>query len=484
MSKIGVMGGTFDPIHNGHLALAEKAASQFNLDKVIFVTSGNPPHKDGKRILDAQMRQKLVGIATENYKKFEICDYEVSKDTYSYTVDTLNYLKKQYKKAELYFIIGADSLHNLPEWRRPREIFELCTLLIYPRDGYDEKAELEKLKKEYYCTAEFIDAPNIDISSTLIRRKLYKRKEVVGLVPRKVLKMIYRNNLYLYTTAPIEERIADRLTPDRYKHSVNVAKKAVKMAEHFGINVKQAYMAGIVHDCAKNIPEEKMKQKCMDYNVELDEYEIKNPGLIHAKLGEKVAKIELGIRDSEVLNAIKWHTLGRPEMSDLEKIIFVADMIEPGRHFRGIEELRKLAFENLDDAVEACTLATIRFNKEHNRDIHPMAYDVLKWLNKKKKEKNKKEKISENEQEAIAKDNLPAAEEDEKINDCGEENIADAEQSVNTEQTEKQSTENEQTDADVQCGNSVDSEKIINNIVEDTEKNIVSDSEDKENITE
>jgi len=111
--------------------------------------------------------------------------------------------------------------------------------------------------------------------------------------------------------------------------------------------------------------------------VELDEGEIRNPGLVHAKLGEKVAKIELGINDPEVLDAIKWHTLGRPNMTTLEKIVYVSDMIEEGRSFDGVEILRKTAFENLDEAVLLCTRATVNFSKEHNREVHPMAYAVI-----------------------------------------------------------------------------------------------------------
>ena len=117
MSKIGIMGGTFNPIHNGHLAIAEKAVQQFGLDMVFFVTSGNPPHKKEKKILDAQIRHKMVCMAIKNYSKFEPCDFEVNREDYSYTADTLQYLKKNQRKSELYLIIGADSLHNFPTWK-------------------------------------------------------------------------------------------------------------------------------------------------------------------------------------------------------------------------------------------------------------------------------------------------------------------------------------------------------------------------------
>ena len=193
-----------------------------------------------------------------------------------------------------------------------------------------------------------------------------------------------RNGFYTSDYGPIESKIKGRLKPERFKHSVNVAEKAVELAKIYGVDTKKAYLAGITHDCAKNLSEEQMHWKCLDYGIELDEYEQKNPALVHAKVGEKVAKIELGIRDKEILNAIKWHTLGHPEMGELEKIIFVSDMIEEGRDFAGVEELRQIAKKNLDDAVIACIRATINFNTTHNREVHPMAYKVLKRLEEKK----------------------------------------------------------------------------------------------------
>lgn len=382
MSKIGVMGGTFDPIHKGHLALAQKALEQFGLDKVLFITGGNPPHKKGKRILDSRIRHKMVKIAISNYEKFAPCDYEINKEKFSYTLETLQYLKKEYKGDELYLIIGADSFHNLPTWYRPRAICELCTLLVYSREGYDLQKDIAEIKKEYYCKVEIIDAENVDISSTEVRKRLARRQSATALLPRRVMSFIMRNSLYVTQTGTIEEKIKKRLTPKRFHHSLNVAKKAVELAKLYGYDEKKAYLAGLVHDCAKDISPEAAKTKCFDYEVELDEGEINNPGLIHAKLGERVAKIELGITNPEVLGAIKWHTLGRPDMTMLEKIVFVADMIEDGRSFDGVDALREVANKSLDAAVLACTRATVNFNKEHNREIHPMAYAVMEFYEK------------------------------------------------------------------------------------------------------
>ena len=380
MSKIGIMGGTFNPIHNAHIEIAKSACEQFNLDKVLFITSGNPPHKKNQTIISSYLRHKMVTEAIKNYDKFEPCDYEVKKETYSYTLETLKYIKKEYNNPEIFFIIGADSLHDLPKWYKPRTILELCTLLVYKRRGYDMEKDLRDIKKEYYCIAEFIDAETVDISSTQIREKVEKGEEIDEFVPESVSKFIKRNNLYKEISGNLKERIKEVLTDERFTHSIGVVRMAESLAKKHNEDKKKAYTAAILHDCAKNIDIETSLKKCEDYGVVLDENEIKNPLLIHAKLGEKIAEYEYGINDEDILNAIKWHTVGRKGMSTLEKIIFVADMVEKGRTFPGVENLRKLAHEDLNKAVKECILNTIKFNEAKNKEIHPNAYEVINWI--------------------------------------------------------------------------------------------------------
>lgn len=380
MPKIGIMGGTFNPIHNGHLAIAQKACTQFDLDKVIFITGGNPPHKKDQKILDAQTRHKMVSMAIRNYKKFEPCDYEVKKGSYSYTFETLKYIKRTENKADLYFIIGADSLHNITSWYKPRAIMELATLLVYGREGFDTEADLKEIKKGYYCKVDFIESENIDISSTALREALVLGKDISDFVPGCVNEFIARNGLYKREKGSLRQRLKKRLKSNRYNHSIAVSDTAVKLARLYGVDTDKAYVAGLLHDCAKNLPLEEMLRKCEDYDVFLDEYEKNNSALIHAKLGEAVARVEFGISDGEILEAIKWHTLGCGEMSVLSKIIYVADMIEPNRHFDGIEELRRLSVVDLNKAVIACTNATISFTTSRKKDVHPMAYKLLEEI--------------------------------------------------------------------------------------------------------
>ena len=376
------MGGTFNPIHNGHLLAAKAACDQFGLDKVLFITSGNPPHKKNQKILDAYARHKMVKLAIEEIENFVPCDYEINKDTYSYTFETLRYVKGLYKDAEFYFIVGADSFHDITEWYKPRAILEACTLLVYDRDGYDRVKDLERIKKEYYCRVEFIDSLKIDISSSKIRELIDNGKDVSDFIPKVVYNFILRNNLYQTREKSLKKQLKNSLSDERFHHSIGVSTTAVKLAKHYGVDENAAYTAGLLHDCAKNLIYEDMMIKCNDYDIVLDDFEKENAFLIHAKLGEKVASIEYGIRDHEILEAIKWHTLGCVGMSDLAKIIFVADMIEPSRDFPGVESLRKNMYNGLDESVIACINSTIQFNTKRNRKIHPNAFAVLNWLKK------------------------------------------------------------------------------------------------------
>ncbi len=377
MPKIGIMGGTFNPVHNAHIELAQKALLQFGLDKVLFITSGNPPHKKGSPILDANIRHKMVCIAIKDYPQFEAYDFEVKKESYSYSYETLKHLKKLDKSNELYFIIGADSLHNITSWVKPRLIMEMCTFLIYSRKGYDMKNDLLEIKKEYYLKSEFIDAPEVDISSSEIRKMIQDGKDASNLMPQAVYDFILRNGLYRKKASSIKKELKKQLKSDRYIHSVNVCNTAVELSKIFGYDKNKAYLAGLLHDCAKCIPSEQMLTMCEDLDVELDEYEKVTPALIHAKLGEKVAIARYGVDDKEVLEAIKWHTLGHPDMGNIAKIVYVADMIEPSRCFDGVDALREIAKKDIDRAVYECTKTTINFNTARNRTLNPMAYKVL-----------------------------------------------------------------------------------------------------------
>lgn len=161
------------------------------------------------------------------------------------------------------------------------------------------------------------------------------------------------------------------LKPKRYQHSLGVCSEAVKLAKLYGVDHDKAYFAGLLHDCAKGCDVDAQIKLCKKFGIELDHITLACPAVIHAPLGAEIAKREFGIKDEEILDAIKWHTVAKAGMTKLGKIIYIADMIEPMRDYDGVDELRKKAYENLDEAMIEALRQSIEYNLEKNVLVHP-----------------------------------------------------------------------------------------------------------------
>lgn len=193
--KTGIMGGTFNPVHNAHLLIAENALEQYKLDRIIFITSGNPPHKID--FLDASHRFSMTRLAIQDNDKFIDDDFEINRAEKSYTVDTLEYLKGKYPQDELFFIIGEDSLCDLPLWREPNRILSMASILAFPRKSMETLDKtIEIMRGKYGNNIFIIDAPIFEISSTDIRRRLKDKRTVRYMVPDRVIQYIEENRLY------------------------------------------------------------------------------------------------------------------------------------------------------------------------------------------------------------------------------------------------------------------------------------------------
>ena len=312
--KIGILGGTFNPIHNGHIKIAQLAKQEYHLDKVIFLTSGNPPHKRNDKILDASIRHIMVKKAILGTDGFFADDYEVNREEYSYTLNTMIHYRELYPDDEIYFIIGGDSLRDFHKWYKPEEILKQCKILAYDR-GEDVKADF----------AQMIHGDFLDISSTQIRKMVKNGQDISALVPAAVGEFIEKYMLYRFD-GDYEAVLKGLLKEDRYIHSLGVRDMAVKLAEIHGADVKKAAIAGLLHDNAKNL--DNQAERCIELSAEVDETEWKNPQLLHAKLGAETVKCFFGICDREIIEAVKWHTIGKKDMSLLEKNIYVADLVQ------------------------------------------------------------------------------------------------------------------------------------------------------------
>ena len=199
MRKVGIMGGTFDPIHIGHLILGENAYLQFGLDKVVFMPSGNPPHKKDRDGGTDLQRMDMVKLAIASNTHFEISDIEMNEDGYTYTYRTLERLVKEHPDTEYYFIIGADSLFYFDTWKNPQRIADACTLVVATRNHTsDEKLDekIEFVRKRFNATIEKLDTENIDCSSSQIRSWIKEGHTVKYYVPDTVINYIHTYHVY------------------------------------------------------------------------------------------------------------------------------------------------------------------------------------------------------------------------------------------------------------------------------------------------
>ncbi len=333
MKRIGIYGGTFNPVHLEHALLARFAVSQLNLDKLFIIPTFLPPHKATAPI-DTKYRFDMLSIAFSGEEKIEISDYEMTKQGKSYSYLTVEHFKNLYPDSKLYLIVGEDMLSDFKTWKNPERIMELSDLAVFGRSDFSLDFNAEK---EYFLSRfnkEFIRLP-IDgkaISSTEIRLRVILGLSTENLIDKKVREYIDKFDLYkgdIYT-----EFLRKNLTEKRLIHTVNVVETAMKKAKDLHLDEKKVYLSALLHDCAKYLDYK-------DYPDFILPKDVPAP-VVHAFLGAFVAKKELKITDPEILDAIRFHTSGKAEMSTLSKLIFVADMVEKGRDYEGVETLRAL----------------------------------------------------------------------------------------------------------------------------------------------
>ena len=380
MRKIGIMGGTFNPIHNAHIQMAQAAYNQYKLDEVWFMPSKNPPHKEKNMIVSDEHRKRMIQLAIEDIENFSFSDIELKREGITYTCDTLRECNATYPDIHFYFILGGDSLKDFGKWFHPEEVAQLCTILAVSRD-FMSYLELEQkcMECSQRFNGDFRPVPMVEnrISSSQIRSLLKKGENPIGSLPTKVFRYIEIHELY-GTRWHKEKRkekdllfcLQSTLRPKRYIHTLGVAYTAANLANCFmkEKDVKRAKIAGLLHDCAKYMTDDEMLALCEKYGISLSKIEKQNPALVHGKLGAYFAKHRYGIEDEEICTAILYHTTGKPQMTTLEKIIYIADYIEPNRSMKcspySLEQVRKESFRNLDKRLIMILTNTVEYLKK------------------------------------------------------------------------------------------------------------------------
>ncbi len=363
MGKIGIFGGSFNPPHLGHVLAAREMAEELGLDRLLLVPVGTPPHKDfPEQTPGAEMRLSMLRAAFRDMPQAEICEYEIRKPGKSYTADTLSILKRQFPDDELFLLMGTDMFLSLDTWYHPEVICRKAVIAAARRAGEDEigqnamKAQAKKLKSHYDAKVLLLHNSFAEMSSTMVRRMLAFDCAEPYLDP-VVLQMIREHHLYgtgeNWKGLPFDElkhRSLSLHKPERVAHVIGCSDTAVHLAEKYGANAVDARRAGILHDITKALDGKEQLLLCERYAIITDEFEKTHPKLLHAKTGAAIAEHVFG-ENRNVCNAICWHTTGRPHMTKLEKILYIADYMEPNRSFDGVKALRTVTEQNLDDGV-------------------------------------------------------------------------------------------------------------------------------------
>ena len=353
MKKILLFGGTFDPIHNAHITLAEIAFKTIDANYCYFILAKNPRWKTpSSRPID---RLKMLKLALKNKKKFKISLIEYhSKEDVTYTYNTIVELRKKVK-GELYYLIGADQLAKLHQWYRIDELSQMVNFVVFRRYGYELS---EENIKRYNCR--IIESKEMDISSTHIR--LLNRLDS----PKPVLDYIAKNELY-YTNI-----LKEYISPKRLNHSFSVANLAYDIALSNKKDALKAYHAGLIHDIAKGISEseaeEMMEKHFPQYLNKIGKWGY------HQFLGVIIAKEIFKINDEEILSAIEYHATGKAHMTPLAKIIYCADKLDPSRGWDSKKFIKSCKKDYKQGFIEVLK-DNIRYFKANNIDFSNILSD-------------------------------------------------------------------------------------------------------------
>ena len=392
--NIGIYGGTFDPPHIGHVTAAKAAMDTLELDKLVLVPDAQPPHKTLPESGAApQQRYDMAVLATAALgKRAEVSDMELRRSGVSYTADTLAALREQYPDDTLYLLMGSDMFLSLHNWRRPEAIMAMAHIAPFSREAEDESAafaaQSARLEQEFGAQVTVVPNPQVvDISSTEVRAALAQGGGE-DLLPPPVWGYIQRERLYdthtdLTHLTPEELRpiALSYLKPKRMPHVLGTEQEAVHLAERYGADVTKARTAALLHDCTKKLDMDEQLALCRRYGIPLDELEKKALKLLHSKTGAAIARDVFAV-DDDVYNAILYHTTGKPDMTLLEKIIYLADYIEPTRDFPGVETLRRTVYEDLDRGLLMGLTMTIDEMEEMGNPVHYMTRDARDYLMK------------------------------------------------------------------------------------------------------
>lgn len=382
--KIALFGGSFNPPHLGHVEAARSVVSCLRPDRLLIMPTCISPHKVmAEDTPSPEVRKLLCELAFREIPEAEVSDLEMRREGRSYTADTLAELHAMYPDDELVLIMGTDMILSLETWSRPEMIMELAEIAVLLR-GVDEdskvRSHIDYLRKTYGARVTLLEAGIYPAASTDVRDTL-KQAGGSRLLSESVYEYIIRNRLYGAKAELdwLREKGHAMLKPKRIPHVKGCEEEAVRLAEHWGEDTYDAAAAGILHDITKKLTVEEQLILCDKYGIIIDMSVAGADKTLHQVTGAAVAYHEFGVSE-KIRDAIRWHTTGKPDMTVLEKIIYLADYIEPNRCFDGVERIRKLSYESLDAAMEDGLRMTMEDLTERGNPILDISARAYEWF--------------------------------------------------------------------------------------------------------
>ena len=391
MVRIGIYGGTFNPPHLGHVRAAQYACKSLALSELLLIPTCEAPHKEiAKDSPTPEQRLEMLRLATEEMPKVHVSDMELRRGGVSYTYETVTAVRQAYPEAELVLFMGTDMFLSFHNWKYPEKILENASLGVFYRGDAQEKSAIatqQKALEAMGAKVYLVENPVTAISSTDLRRLLLL-DAADNYLCSAVAAYIRQHKLYgtgeslkALSVQELKNAVTKFLKPKRVPHVMGCCETAAQLARHWGANEEDATRAGLLHDVTKAFDGPLQMELCKHYRVCLDDFSMHNPKTLHALTGSLVAKYVFGESEA-VVDAICNHTTGKANMNLLEKIIYVADYMEPNRDFPGVEELRSLAYSDIDGALERGLEMTLAMLRQQKREISPQSMEALQYLQK------------------------------------------------------------------------------------------------------
>lgn len=364
--KTLIFGGAFDPPHNEHVRILFSAAKELSANRIVVVPTYNPPHKSGS-VLSFETRLKLIRAAFG--EDVIIDEIERERNGLNYSSDILPILKEKY--GDIVYLIGGDSLAHLPTWHEPKKVTSVCPIAVVRRSGYDDIEEQIKNVQSKLC-GEFIllNAVGQSVSSTEIKTKLLLQ-ENADEIPDKVLSVIKTERLF-NDYATVIDKLKTYESHELFVHSKEVVKEAVKLNSFHNLrcDYNKVFLAALLHDNAKERPS-------LD-GLAVPENAI-GTSVLHQFLGALKAERDFGVKDTYVLNAIKYHTTAKPDMTTFEKLIYTADSVSGDRDYYPIPDIRKIAETDFNAGFLAVLEYTYDKLIKKGITIYPLTLDACKF---------------------------------------------------------------------------------------------------------